>query len=645
MRGSCFESIAIGSAPGSTCWARASTSGTSAPRSCLALASAAALRRRSTRTWRQAPRLRRRLARGEGLARPRPVAARHGRTGVSACTSGRRRCASCAGPTRCRSSPRSPPRWPALVNLASAVTPNIAWRDHLLLQFAPLEAMRLSHAAAVPASLLLFVTRAVPLAPPPGRVPRWLSSCCSGSACSTCSRASTSRRRPPASPSPGCSGSAAARSASATTRSACAPRCAGSARSSRPASCSAARRLAGARPRARASARSCARPSTHCSGSPGRSTSTTSSARLDEAVGVCRPAHARSGAPTSSSARWPCRARCRTGETRAGRPRARPPPRRRHARLLQAPPRPALPLQQRPAGVPRVPGRDRRPARLGRPRRPGGRDPRAAPRAEPVRRGPRPADRRARRRRAAAARSGASSASARSTSATRPIVETRSFSLDGRAIRKVRQSVTRLEKQGYSAAPAAARRALRCAELAELDASAAAGGTARPSEASRCRSTPSGGRSTATASSSSGATAMAGSAASSTSCRATAAPAVSLSLMRRDRDMPNGLMEFLVARGHRAASRPRHRGGLAQLRGLRAPHPRPARRRRAADRPGAAGGGLLLPDRAPSPLQREVLPSLGASLPAVRAGSRPGAGRSGGDVGRGPAAEAGSLRR
>jgi len=45
-----------------------------------------------------------------------------------------------------------------LVNLASAVTPNIGWRDHLLLRFAPFEALRLSHAAAVPASLLLFAT-------------------------------------------------------------------------------------------------------------------------------------------------------------------------------------------------------------------------------------------------------------------------------------------------------------------------------------------------------------------------------------------------------------------------------------------------------------------------------------------------------
>jgi len=45
-----------------------------------------------------------------------------------------------------------------LVNLASAVTPNIAWRDHLLLNVAPLAALRISHAVAVPASLLLLVT-------------------------------------------------------------------------------------------------------------------------------------------------------------------------------------------------------------------------------------------------------------------------------------------------------------------------------------------------------------------------------------------------------------------------------------------------------------------------------------------------------
>ncbi len=45
-----------------------------------------------------------------------------------------------------------------LVNLASAVTPNIAWRDHVLLQVAPVAALKVSHAAAVPASMVLLVT-------------------------------------------------------------------------------------------------------------------------------------------------------------------------------------------------------------------------------------------------------------------------------------------------------------------------------------------------------------------------------------------------------------------------------------------------------------------------------------------------------
>jgi len=45
-----------------------------------------------------------------------------------------------------------------LVNLASAVTPNIEWRNHLLLQVEPFETLKFSHAAAVPASLLLLVT-------------------------------------------------------------------------------------------------------------------------------------------------------------------------------------------------------------------------------------------------------------------------------------------------------------------------------------------------------------------------------------------------------------------------------------------------------------------------------------------------------
>jgi lysyl-tRNA synthetase class 2 len=128
------------------------------------------------------------------------------------------------------------------------------------------------------------------------------------------------------------------------------------------------------------------------------------------------------------------------------------------------------------------------------------------------------------------------------------VVETGSFTLEGRPIRKVRQSVTRLEKRGYSAQ-------LRhlgdlCdAELAELESVSRSwrrgeverGFTMSLDELRRedhgdslvvlgrdaegriggfLHFAPSYGR-----------------------------PAVSLSLMRRRRDTPNGLMEFLVARG------------------------------------------------------------------------------------------------
>ena len=45
-----------------------------------------------------------------------------------------------------------------LVNLASAVEPDIAWRNHLLLHVEPFEALKLTHAAVVPGSILLLVT-------------------------------------------------------------------------------------------------------------------------------------------------------------------------------------------------------------------------------------------------------------------------------------------------------------------------------------------------------------------------------------------------------------------------------------------------------------------------------------------------------
>jgi lysyl-tRNA synthetase class 2 len=44
-----------------------------------------------------------------------------------------------------------------LVNVASALTPNIRWRGHLLLQFEPVAAIRLFHAAALPAGAALLL--------------------------------------------------------------------------------------------------------------------------------------------------------------------------------------------------------------------------------------------------------------------------------------------------------------------------------------------------------------------------------------------------------------------------------------------------------------------------------------------------------
>ena len=128
------------------------------------------------------------------------------------------------------------------------------------------------------------------------------------------------------------------------------------------------------------------------------------------------------------------------------------------------------------------------------------------------------------------------------------IVDTRAFSLEGRPIRKVRQSVTRLEKQGFTASmrPLAD---LSESELDDLDhvsrrwrdgqdergfsmaldelrrddhgdSLVVLGRDAEDRIRGFLHFAPSYGR-----------------------------PAVSLSLMRRDKDTPNGLTEFLVARG------------------------------------------------------------------------------------------------
>jgi lysylphosphatidylglycerol synthetase-like protein (DUF2156 family) len=44
-----------------------------------------------------------------------------------------------------------------LINVASALTPNIRWRGHLLLDVEPVAAMRLFHALALPAGTALLL--------------------------------------------------------------------------------------------------------------------------------------------------------------------------------------------------------------------------------------------------------------------------------------------------------------------------------------------------------------------------------------------------------------------------------------------------------------------------------------------------------
>ena len=126
------------------------------------------------------------------------------------------------------------------------------------------------------------------------------------------------------------------------------------------------------------------------------------------------------------------------------------------------------------------------------------------------------------------------------------IVETGSFSLEGRPIRKVRQSVARLEKAGYTA---------ELAEVAELDegtlceleqvarrwlAGAEERGFAMSMDSLRTESDGGGvvviGRSVGRVRGFLHFVPSYG------------RPAMSLSSMRRDRDTPNGLMEFLVVR-------------------------------------------------------------------------------------------------
>ncbi len=125
------------------------------------------------------------------------------------------------------------------------------------------------------------------------------------------------------------------------------------------------------------------------------------------------------------------------------------------------------------------------------------------------------------------------------------IVDTASFSLEGRAIRKVRQSVNRLDAAGYTAAACGAGAVATCdrEQLERISELWRAGAPERGfsmamdqiARAGRPRRDRAGRR-------------RARSAATCTSCPSYGRAAMSLSHMRRDPDTPNGLMEFLTVR-------------------------------------------------------------------------------------------------
>jgi lysyl-tRNA synthetase, class II len=135
------------------------------------------------------------------------------------------------------------------------------------------------------------------------------------------------------------------------------------------------------------------------------------------------------------------------------------------------------------------------------------------------------------------------------------LVDTASFSLEGRAIRKVRQSVTRLEKEGYTAelVPVAALAEETASELERVSGlwrdGAEERGFSMAMDSLRCEEQCDG---TVAIARDSGGTIRGFVHFVPTYGR----PAVSLSAMRRERETPNGLMEFLVVRaieGMRAA--------------------------------------------------------------------------------------------
>ena len=193
------------------------------------------------------------------------------------------------------------------------------------------------------------------------------------------------------------------------------------------------------------------------------------------------------------------------------------------------------------------------------------------------------------------------------------LVELDRFSLEGRPIRKVRQSVNRLAKARYSA-ELHDLEALDADTLAELERVAEDGRRERRSAAFSMALDALRGEDTAVVLARDDHGTIRG-LLHFVPCYGRAA--MSLSLMRRDPDTPNGLMEFMVVR---AIELLRERG-IEELSLNFAAFAKwmhsPEKPSGACAREARRTGQPVLPDREPLPLQRQVLPSLGASVSGV----------------------------
>ncbi len=196
------------------------------------------------------------------------------------------------------------------------------------------------------------------------------------------------------------------------------------------------------------------------------------------------------------------------------------------------------------------------------------------------------------------------------------VIEVDDFTLEGRAVRKVRQSVSRLRKAGYSSSLCGLdeidaetmrqmRQVLELGRIGDAERGFAMGMDgihgaleqdtlfvlARDADGALrgvLHFVPCYGRS-----------------------------AMSLSIMRRDPESPNGLMEFLVVAAIELDASTRDPGAVAQFRDL---HQVPAQPRGLVRTPGGPGGapdGRVHADGEPLPLQRQIPATLGRTLPCV----------------------------